>query len=114
MIGGSGEKKTVKLMAQYADTCNFTVVGIDDVAHKLDVLRRHCDDAGRDFAQIRKTAMYAGPSLGNGELDAFATEIERYAALDIDTVIVSTPAVGAAQFIDDCVGPAVRRVAELG
>src|SRR3984957_1500028 len=48
LIGGSGEKKTLRLVARYADACNLfgdTTV----VAHKLDVLRRHCDDVGRDF-----------------------------------------------------------------
>jgi F420-dependent oxidoreductase-like protein len=114
MIGGSGEKKTLKLMAQYADACNFTVVTRDEIAHKLDVLRRHCDDVGRDYAQIRKTAMYAGGALSAGELDAFATEMDDYAKLDIDTVIVSAPAVGAAQWIENCAAPAVQRASELG
>ncbi|KRA24941.1 LLM class F420-dependent oxidoreductase [Microbacterium sp. Root61] len=56
MIGGGGEKKTLRLVAQYADACNL---GIRDgiPAHKLDVLRGHCDAVGRDYADIEKTAM---------------------------------------------------------
>ena len=46
-IGGSGERKTLQLVAQYADACNL--VGQPNVVgHKLDVLRGHCDDAGTD------------------------------------------------------------------
>ena len=50
MIGGSGEKKTLRLVAQYADACN--IVAGPDAAHKLDVLKQHCDTVGRDFAEI--------------------------------------------------------------
>lgn len=56
MIGGGGEKKTLRLVAQYADACNL---GVRDElpVHKLDVLRAHCDDVGRDYDDIEKTAM---------------------------------------------------------
>ena len=47
LIGGGGERKTLRLVAQYADACNL-FGGPDEVAHKLDVLRRHCDAVGRD------------------------------------------------------------------
>src|SRR4051812_21838768 len=57
MIGGSGERKTLRLVAQYADACNI-FGGPDDVAHKIDVLRRHCDTVGRDPNEIEVTAMY--------------------------------------------------------
>src|SRR3954449_10864371 len=56
MIGGQGEKKTLRLMAQYADMANFTS-GYDELPHKLDVLARHCDDVGRDIATINKTPL---------------------------------------------------------
>ena len=55
MIGGSGEKKTLRLVAQYADACN--IVASPEAAHKLDVLKQHCDTVGRDFAEIDKTTM---------------------------------------------------------
>jgi F420-dependent oxidoreductase-like protein len=54
MIGGSGEKKTLRLVAQYADACNL--FGGPDLAHKLDVLRGHCDRLGRDYDTVEKTA----------------------------------------------------------
>jgi F420-dependent oxidoreductase-like protein len=58
MIGGGGEKKTLRLVAQYADACN--IGGSPEVAaHKLAVLKRHCDDAGRDYDAIEKTTILA-------------------------------------------------------
>jgi alkanesulfonate monooxygenase len=57
MIGGSGEKKTLRLVAQYADACNL--FGSPDAPRKLEVLKAHCDEAGRDYEQIEKTTMLA-------------------------------------------------------
>jgi F420-dependent oxidoreductase-like protein len=56
MIGGGGEKKTLRLVAQYADACNL-FAGLDE-ARKLDVLREHCDAVGRDYDTIYKTVYY--------------------------------------------------------
>jgi alkanesulfonate monooxygenase len=55
MIGGSGEKKTLRLVARYADACNL--FGGDDLRRKLDVLREHCARLGRDYDAIEKTAI---------------------------------------------------------
>lgn len=58
MIGGMGERKTLKLVAQYADACNvFAWQGPETVAHKFDVLKRHCDDVERDYDEIERTAL---------------------------------------------------------
>jgi alkanesulfonate monooxygenase SsuD/methylene tetrahydromethanopterin reductase-like flavin-dependent oxidoreductase (luciferase family) len=56
MIGGSGEKRTLRLVAQYADMCNVSG-GPATVAHKLDVLRTHCKDVGRDPSEIVTTRL---------------------------------------------------------
>jgi F420-dependent oxidoreductase-like protein len=55
MIGGGGEKKTLRLVAQYADACNISAS--PEAGHKLDVLRQHCEAVGRDYARIEKTTM---------------------------------------------------------
>ncbi len=55
MIGGNGERRTLRLVARYADACNFLVLEPDEVRHKLEVLRRHCDAIGRDAAEIEIT-----------------------------------------------------------
>jgi len=58
LIGGMGERKTLRLVAQYADACNlFARMGLDAVHRKLDVLRRHCDKLGRDYETIEKTTL---------------------------------------------------------
>ncbi|MEV0470829.1 LLM class F420-dependent oxidoreductase [Streptomyces prunicolor] len=54
MIGGGGEKKTLRLVAQYADACNLIVATPDELRHKLDVLRGHCDRLERDYDRIRR------------------------------------------------------------
>ncbi|GAA1544305.1 LLM class F420-dependent oxidoreductase [Kribbella lupini] len=53
MIGGGGEKKTLRLVAKYADACNL--FNTPDLEHKLDVLKRHCETEGRDYDTITKT-----------------------------------------------------------
>lgn len=58
LIGGGGEKKTLRLVAQYGEACNlFDRVGWDVLKHKLDVLKRHCDDVGRPYEQVEKTTL---------------------------------------------------------
>jgi F420-dependent oxidoreductase-like protein len=60
MIGGSGEKKTLRLVAKYGDACNLYASDHPDVVRKkLEVLRRHCDELGRDYDDIERTAIAA-------------------------------------------------------
>ncbi len=56
MIGGSGEKKTLRFVAKYGDACNLFPG--PDLARKLDVLRAHCDAEGRDYDAITKTCYF--------------------------------------------------------
>ena len=59
LIGGSGEKRTLRLVAQYADACNlFGRVSRTDNIHKLDVLKRHCETVGRPYEEIERTVLY--------------------------------------------------------
>jgi F420-dependent oxidoreductase-like protein len=67
LIGGSGEKKTLKLVARYADACNIAAYNLDETAHKLDVLRQHCADEGRAYDEIEKTAQTRYDLGENGE-----------------------------------------------
>ena len=55
MIGASGEKKSLRVVAKYADWWNDVARPLPTLQHKLDVLRTHCDDVGRDFNSVRKT-----------------------------------------------------------
>jgi F420-dependent oxidoreductase-like protein len=57
LIGGSGERKTLRMVAQYGDGCNlFAAVGKDEIQRKLGVLREHCQAVGRPYEEIEKTA----------------------------------------------------------
>lgn len=69
-IGGGGEKVTLKLAARYADACNFGAGNPEVISAKLEILRRHCDDAGRDFADITKSTSINTIPLENPS-DAF-------------------------------------------
>jgi F420-dependent oxidoreductase-like protein len=84
LIGGGGEKKTLRLVAQYADVWNTTDSDPDVLKHKIDVLTRHCDTVGRDAAEIRKTVgLFADPF---GDIDGYLKMLERYAELGIETI----------------------------
>jgi F420-dependent oxidoreductase-like protein len=78
LVAGSGEKKTLRLVAQYADACNL-FGDPPQVRHKLDVLQRHCDAVGRDYAEIEKTSL-GSINLAPGA-DTAETMIERCRAL---------------------------------
>ena len=67
LIGGAGEKKTLRLVAKYADSCNIFAHNLEDPAHKLDVLRQHCVNEGRDYDEIEKTAQTRYDLGENGE-----------------------------------------------
>ncbi|WP_128434968.1 LLM class F420-dependent oxidoreductase [Streptomyces cyaneus] len=113
MIGGGGEKKTLRLVARYGDACNLFTTSPEEVRHKLDVLRGHCDTEGRDYDEIRKTVLYMGEAAAEGDLDAFTRDIANYSKLGIDTVILGPRTGEPAAFIEDFAAPAVRRLAEL-
>ncbi|MFH8251669.1 LLM class F420-dependent oxidoreductase [Microbacterium sp. B2969] len=85
MIGGNGEHKTLRLVAQYADISNLTVNDPEEVEHKLAVLRAHCDRLGRDYASIEKTVQ-GGALDPLGDPDAFLSRMERLAALGVEHV----------------------------
>jgi F420-dependent oxidoreductase-like protein len=65
MIGGSGEKKTLRFVARYAQACNLFPG--PDLARKLDVLRAHCDAEGRDYDEIEKTCYFNFDTGKKGE-----------------------------------------------
>jgi F420-dependent oxidoreductase-like protein len=114
MIGGGGERRTLRLVAEHGDACNLFATSPDEVAHKLDVLRGHCDAVGRDYADIRVTLVMGGAPLLEGDVDGFVAEAKPYADLGVESVILTPPATSLAAWVRDAVAPAVPRVAELG
>ncbi len=89
LIGGGGERRTLDLVARYADACNlFSSEGLDGLEHKLGVLRGHCERAGRDFSAIEKTVLYLEPIPAVGGQSDFYGLMQRYARLGVDRVML--------------------------
>jgi F420-dependent oxidoreductase-like protein len=110
LIGGTGERKTLRLVAQYADSWNGAFETVDEAAHKVDVLQRHCEAVGRDPAEIQKTVMMLIDPLA--DLDGFLTDAEQYGRLGFDLIDVMPPVdetdpVGFASRLGDHVIPVV-------
>lgn len=87
MIGGGGEKKTLRLVAQYADACNLFASpdqGTAPIAAKLDVLREHCDRLGTDYDAIAKTVLYsAHVGVDGSGVEEMLAHSEELAALGV-------------------------------
>jgi F420-dependent oxidoreductase-like protein len=113
LIGGSGERKTLRLVAQYADACNLFATTPAELTHKLDVLHRHCDDVGRDPGEITTTFLNRSPLSGADDVERFVDEMAEYAKLGADTVIVVPPGDRPAAWVEEVCAPAVPLLAEL-
>ncbi len=117
MVGGWGERKTLRLVAQYADACNLFDAGHDVITHKLEVLRQHCADVGRPYDEITRTTLghlMLSPD-GAGDTQTVPEAVERFAdlaALGIDEAIVSLPNVSQHGAFD-LVAELVERLAPL-
>lgn len=90
LIGGGGEKKTLRLVARYADACNLFAFDVDEIARKIDVLHAHCETEGRDPSEIRITILGVGADVA-ADPDGFLTAMEPYARLGVDLVEVVPP-----------------------
>ena len=114
LIGGSGEKKTLRLVAKYADACNLFGGERDVVAHKLEVLKGHCETEGRDYAEIEKTIIYSAATRLD-DVDEFLAEMERDGeardrqGLGLQQKVADPPA-----WADEVCAQTVSRLGELG
>ncbi|MEE2855336.1 MAG: LLM class F420-dependent oxidoreductase [Actinomycetota bacterium] len=116
LIGGDGEKKTLRLVAQYADIWNSMSNDVEELQHKIEVLNRHCDAVGRDPGEVRRTSGGLAGADPFDNTDEFLKIVERYAALGVDMINIGpmpgTPdPVGFVRRLGDEVIP---RIAEIG
>ena len=117
LVGGSGEKKTLRMVAQYADACNIFEFGVGGVAGKLAVLREHCDRLARDYAEIEKTTLGRLTLSRNGgegteTVDQAVQRFAEYAAIGIDQALFSLPNVSD-EGVFDLVADLVRQLADV-
>jgi F420-dependent oxidoreductase-like protein len=86
MIGGGGEKKTLRFVAKYAQACNLFPG--PELPHKLDVLREHCEREGRDYDEIEKTVYFVFDPGADGEnVPEMIESLKKLADLGADTAI---------------------------
>lgn len=111
LIGGSGERKTLRLVAKYADACNLFATTPAEVKQKLDVLARHCETEHRDPAEIQKTIIGGGDPAADP--DGFISSMEEYAQLGIDPVEIAPRVADPVAFVHTLGERVVPRLAEL-
>jgi F420-dependent oxidoreductase-like protein len=111
LVGGGGERKTLRLAARYADACNVFATSPADVAHKLDVLRAHCDAEGRDYDAIAKTVLAVRPALA--DVDEFVATAGEYAKLGV-TEMATMPDRHPVEFAERIAERVLPRLADLG
>lgn len=112
LIGGSGERKTLRLVARYADASNLFATDPATVAHKLDVLARHCEAEDRDPASIERTIITGADPLQ--DVSAFIAAMEAYAQLGIEKVWVSPPGPEPAAWVTRVCEQTVDRLGQIG
>jgi F420-dependent oxidoreductase-like protein len=113
VIGGSGERKTLRLVARYGDATNLIVRDTDELAHKLEVLRRHCDTEQRDYASIEKTVLSL-PGSPLDDVDGFLRLAQEWADLGVQHIHLRAPGpdpLGHVSRFGEQVAP---RLAEIG
>jgi F420-dependent oxidoreductase-like protein len=115
LVGGMGENKTLRLVAQYADACNFfAAYGPDALRQKLDVLQGHCDAVGRPYEAIEKTALDTVHLAAEGKTPAQVIESCRaLAGLGIQHVIFNMPNVHEIKPLETFGREIIPAVAEL-
>ncbi len=112
LIGGGGEKKTLRMVAQYADACNLFPV--PELADKLDVLRGHCERLGRDYDAIEKTVMLPLDVGPDGEkVDELLERLRGLAELGIQEAHGFVPGVHAITPLEILGREVVPAVADL-
>ena len=114
-IGGLGERKTLRFVAQYGDACNlFSFAGPDFVRAKLDVLRRHCDTVGRPYEQIERTGLIALDLRAKGVDDVIADlrGLSEAGLQRVDMVLPQLPDLDVVEIIGSRIVPVVREFGE--
>jgi F420-dependent oxidoreductase-like protein len=111
MLGGSGERKTLRMVAQYADATNLFGSDGAQIAHKLYVLRRHCDDLDRDYDSIQRTAVVDLDPLA--DRDAFLRRMEEFGAAGIELVTLQPIGTDPVAWTTEVMGSVAPEIRDL-
>jgi alkanesulfonate monooxygenase SsuD/methylene tetrahydromethanopterin reductase-like flavin-dependent oxidoreductase (luciferase family) len=111
LIGGGGERKTLRLVARYADACNI-IGDVSVVRHKVEVLHRHCAEVGREPEDIEVTALMtiaddAGP-------DVILREAEAFSAAGVNAIVVRSTGPEPTRWLQETWAPVVPRLKSIG
>lgn len=112
MVGGGGEKKTLRMVAQYADACNIFDGGVDMVSHKFNVLREHCETIGRNYDAIEKTVLSTA-NLADGGVAAIIEKCRGYAEIGATHIIFNLPDYNDLGQLETLVKEVVPAIAEF-
>lgn len=92
MIGGTGPKKTLRMVAQYADACNIgDWVGAEAMQKALDALKEHCESLGREYDTIEKTSLCTVHLSGDDTVDSVISRIKDLSAMGFTHAIFNMP-----------------------
>jgi F420-dependent oxidoreductase-like protein len=111
LIGGSGERKTLLLVARYAQACNL--FGSGDLERKLEVLREHCEREGRDYDEIEKTILFNFDVGENGErVNQILEQLQRLSELGFSVAhggVANVSTIVPLEIIGERIVPVVAR-----
>lgn len=114
LIGGTGPKKTLRMVAQYADACNIgDWVGLPNMQKALDTLKAHCESLGRDYASIEKTSLGTVHLSGNDTVEGVIGRIRELSAMGFTHAIFNMPDVYDISPLETFAREIIPAVAEL-
>jgi alkanesulfonate monooxygenase SsuD/methylene tetrahydromethanopterin reductase-like flavin-dependent oxidoreductase (luciferase family) len=111
LIGGGGERKTLRLVARYADACNI-IGDADVVRHKVEVLHRHCAEVGREPQAIEVTALMT--IAEDAEPDVILRDAEAFSAAGVDAIVVRSTGPEPTRWLQETWAPVVPRLKSIG
>jgi F420-dependent oxidoreductase-like protein len=111
LIGGGGERKTLRIVATYADACNI-IGDAATVAHKVEVLHRHCEDVDRDPAEIEVTALIPVPD--DADRETILREAHAYHDAGVETIVTRSTGPDPRRWLEETWSPVVEELAAIG
>jgi F420-dependent oxidoreductase-like protein len=114
MIGGTGPKKTLRMVAQYADACNIgDWVGTENMQKALDTLRAHCETLGRDYNTVEKTTLSTANLSGDDTAASIISRIKEFSEMGFSHVIFNMPDVYKITPLETFAKEIIPAIAEL-